>query len=148
MVLIELWLRIMVSLGSLREDNRSYKMATQNWPADVPESPLLDGYTRQRQNSKLRTSVDAGLDKVRNRYRATPINITERYHFTNTEKQDFVTFHDDSCDGGAERFIKKNPETGIDSEYRFTAEPQYEVVGYGSDGAIWNVSLAIEIMPT
>lgn len=122
-------------------------MATQTWPASLPKSPLLEGYSKQRQDTKLRTTVEAGLDKVRNRYRAAPKFITESFHFTNAQKEAFETFHDDTCDGGAERFIRTDPENGVDSEYRFISEPDYNVIGFTADGAVWRVDLNLELMP-
>ncbi len=117
------------------------------WPTDVPESPLLMDYSSVRQSTKLRTTVEAGLDKIRNRYRAAPVSVSETFHFQNTEKESFQTFHDDTCKGGTERFIRENPEDGLDTEYRFVSEPDYQVIGYGNGGAIWRVSLEIEIIP-
>lgn len=119
----------------------------QTWPISLPDSPLLDGYETRRKNSKLRTSVDAGLDKVRNRYRAVPVEVSEAFIMSKSEKEAFQNFHDNTCDGGAERFIRDNPETGISREYRFIDEPAYLVIGHDKTGPIYRVELFLELMP-
>lgn len=122
-------------------------MATPVWPSTLPASPLINGYSVQRKDTKLRTNVDAGLDKVRNRYRAAPKDVTEEFNFHNNNKVAFQNFHDNTCNGGAERFIRVNPENGLTTEYRFKSEPVYNVIGFDQEGPIWNVSLSLEIMP-
>lgn len=121
----------------------------QAWPTAVPDSPLLEGYTSSRDKTKLVSNVDAGLRKFRNRYRAAATNKTETFVFTNAQKVAFENFYNNALDGGAERFIRKNPETGINSEYRFQgeSEPTYEVMGWGKNGATWRVTIQVELMP-
>lgn len=119
-----------------------------NWPSSIPESPLLEGYSSTRNKTKLVSTVDAGLRKYRNRYRAVELLKSETFMFTNSEKQLFENFYENQLNGGADRFVRLNPETNIDSEYRFApTEPTYEVSGWGNDGAMWRVSFELELMP-
>jgi hypothetical protein len=120
----------------------------ENWPDNLPDSPLLDGYAAQRKDTLLRSSVDAGLDKIRNRYRAAPKFKTERFYFTNPQKLIFEDFHENILGGGAERFIRLNPETGLNSEYRFRSEPDYSLNGVDHNGPTWVVSLSLEVLPS
>jgi hypothetical protein len=112
------------------------------WPAIIPSSPLLDGYSSRKKDSRRITSLDAGLDKMRNRFRATPKFVTESFVFTEQQKVFFENFFDNTTDGGAEVFTRVNPETGLVSNYRFRTVPDYVPLGTN-----WRVTFEAEILP-
>lgn len=114
----------------------------ENWPTELPQAPLLDGFTSQRMDSRFVSSVDAGLKKVRNRYRAVPKNVTENLSMSEAQKNIFDNFYENILGGGALRFIREDPETLINVSYRFTSVPTYEF-----NGARYRVSYTAEVLP-
>jgi hypothetical protein len=112
------------------------------WPSTIPSSPLLDGYNSRKMDSRRITTVDAGLVKIRNRYRAVPKMTREVFVFTNEEKKLFETFFDVTCNGGAEVFIRDNPETELNANYRFVSIPEFTPLGTN-----WRVEFEVEALP-
>lgn len=119
----------------------------ENWPATLPQAPLIEGYESEMKDSRFISNVDAGLNKVRNRYRAVPKNVTENYILKNSQKQIFANFYNDTLAGGSSRFIREDPETLVTMSYRMTTVPTYTPIGADKDGIIWRVAFDAEVLP-
>lgn len=109
-----------------------------NWPATLPQSPLLEGFDDTPQNSVLRSEFD-GYTKQRNRYTAVLNNVTERYYMTQAQFTTFVNFYTSTLSNGSEEFIKPDPVLGVDKAYRFVEPYSMERVGLD-----WIVTINLE----
>lgn len=116
-------------------------MAT--WPVTLPQSPLLAGYKEDPVDSRIRSSVDAGAQKVRNRYTANVINVTEQYWLTEAQYNTFIDFYEDTLGNGAESFSKPHPFRIGTKLYRFLS-PYSQM---NSSGNFYQVQLNLEILP-
>lgn len=114
-------------------------MAT--WPATLPQSPLLDGFSDVPQDSVLRSPM-TGLNKQRNRYTAVVSNVTEAYLMTPAQFITFVNFYETTLGNGADDFLKTNPITGITETYRFA-----DVYDMQFNGVQYRVELTLERTP-
>ncbi|AHX01185.1 hypothetical protein M316_0120 [Nitrincola phage 1M3-16] len=113
------------------------------WPETLPQSPLIEGYSRSPVESRLISTVDAGARKIRNRFLAVPENTTEIFMMDAQQLAAFRVFFEDEIKRGAERFIKKDPSDGQEKEYRFRSP-------YSEDPAgpfLTRVTCQLEIMP-
>lgn len=115
-------------------------MAT--YPATLPQSPLVRGYSSKRVPNQLNFETDVGPSKSRRRSTATPIVVTENYVLENSEKLILEEFYEVTLKSGTEAFSKTNPETGNTDLYKFRDSPQFEKVG-----TLWTTSLSLEIQP-
>lgn len=112
-----------------------------DWPATLPQTPLLDGYENRPQNSVLRSEFD-GYTKQRNRFTAALHDVSERYFLTDAQYNTFKTFFDSTLNNGADEFTKQNPETGLDEIYRFV-----EPYNPSRVGLYWIVECNLEKIP-
>lgn len=115
-------------------------MAT--WPASLPQTPLLQSFKDEPQNTVLRSSM-TGLTKQRNRYTAYLSNVTEKYWLTPTQFDTFKTFYHTTLGNGAAEFTKTDPVSDTTRTYRFTG------AGYtmSFNGIDFLVTLTLEKMP-
>lgn len=116
-------------------------MAT--WPETIPQCPTLEGYSETPMDNRLVSNVDAGPRKIRRRFTAVPISVSERYIMNKTEFLAFRDWYRDETKDGSLRFIKKHPIDGLDKEYRFV-----DPYTYNQNGLLYEVILELEIMPT
>jgi hypothetical protein len=117
-------------------------MSVPLWPSELPTSPLVNGYNRSLTDTRLRTSNQSGAEKVRNRYTAAVENIMEPYVLTVEQKEALETFYKSTLKNGALRFVKKEPESGNDREYRFV-----NPLSFVKAGPYYTTTLSLEIMP-
>lgn len=117
-------------------------MSTPEWPSTLPSSPLVAGYNRSLTDTRLRTQNQSGADKMRNRYTAAVENVTEPYVLTVEQKEALETFYKSSLKNGSLRFIKREPESGNDREYRFVSP-----LTFTKAGIYYTITLNLEIMP-
>lgn len=123
-------------------------MSIAEWPSTIPDSPLLEDYNRTTQPSRVISNVGAGANKMRGRFRATPRPVTEVFVMKDSEREIFENFYQNDINGGAERFLKQDPVTGLVKEYRFReSEPEIDNIGYDNNGPVWRILTEMEIMP-
>lgn len=116
-------------------------MATIEWPSSLPQSPLIDGFSDEPQNSVLRSDMD-GLTKQRNRYNAVIHDVRESYWLTPTQFNTFKSFYFDALGNGAEEFLKPDPIEEITAVYRFSGVYEFEF-----NGVNYRVTLPLEKLP-
>lgn len=116
------------------------------WPENVNNSPLLEGYSRSPINSKLVSSVDAGVQKVRQRFTAAPEIIIATFIWTKPEMIAFRDWYNNDIKGGSEEFFTKDPETDITTAFEFVPNftPIYNVIGFAKGGPLYSVQLEIQ----
>lgn len=112
------------------------------WPSGIPQCPTLDTYSETPVDNRLISNVDAGPRKIRRRFTAAPIAVSERYIMTKAEYLAFKSWYENDIQSGSLRFIKKHPIEGVDKEYRFV-----DVYSQNQLGLLYEIILSLEIMP-
>jgi hypothetical protein len=114
-------------------------VATIYWPDNLPKTLLMDGLSAKRNSSVVRTQMDAGPKKARQRYTASTKTFTGRM-LLNAE-QHFILeyFYHNVLADGVLRFNFTDPITLELAEFRFAED--YTV--NAADG-LFEVSVQLE----
>ena len=109
-------------------------MASIVWPPGLPQSPLKDRYAKELPDLVLRSSVDAGLDKVRRRYTAGPVLHEIGLKLTRSQVAILRTFYLDVSAAGTIPFEWRDHETGDAAVFRFVTRPKFKPRAPRQDG--------------
>lgn len=120
-------------------------MASATWPSTLPQAPQQQGYGEQPQARTLRTQMDAGLPKQRQRFTAGTNQHTVRLQLTQAQWETLLDFWDNTLGGGALPFDWQYWHTGANAEYRFVGSepPQRKALG----GDLYEASFTLEELP-
>ena len=115
------------------------------WPASLPDEPLLAGYRETAPATGLRTQMDAGPAKQRNRFTAGVRSFKFTMDVTRAQVETFDSFFKDTLKGGTLAFDWTHPRTLAAVSFRFdaTKPPSYEGVSQQD----WRIPLELEILP-
>ncbi len=115
------------------------------WPATLPDEPLLAGYRERAPKTALRTEMDAGPAKQRNRFTAgvRPFGFT--MDLTRAQVDTLDAFFITTLEGGTLAFDWTHPRTLAAVSFRFVAieTPEYTAVSQQD----WRARLKLEILP-
>jgi hypothetical protein len=95
-------------------------MANIAWPAELPATLLIDGFSKQPQSGVIRTAMDAGPRKARRRYTARTVKFAGKQIFDKDELAIFEEFYRFALADGVLRFNFTDPTTLELGEFRFT----------------------------
>lgn len=112
------------------------------WPSDLPR-PQLDGYQFAPVNAVIRTDMEAGPARQRQRFTAAPIMLSATWHFTAAQFASFRTFFDSTVHRGADWF-SADLDTGsglLTYDTRFTEAYQAKLLS----GGLWEVTSKVEL---
>ena len=115
----------------------------QVWPVTLPAGPLIEGYQETAPNNSIRTQMDVGPAKMRQRATAGVRVYNAVWLFTKAQVADFDTFYNDTLEGGTLAFELADPRTGSTLDFRFTIQPVYQSL---SDN-LWRVTTVMEVLP-
>lgn len=101
----------------------------ETWPAALPSDILSSGFKQQAKSNTIRSTVEAGLDKIRRRYTTPIVDSTVTMVMTFAQHDTLETFFNTTLQGGVLSFGFTDPITSTLSEYRFLIEPSYSSVG-------------------
>lgn len=114
---------------------------TIEWPLSLPQTPLLEGYSDQPQDSVIRSAM-TGLTKQRNRYTAILYDVEESYLMTPAQFNTFILFYESTLGNGAANFLKMHPVSDTTQVYRMTGPYNMEF-----NGVKYRVDLKMERLP-
>jgi hypothetical protein len=97
-------------------------MASIYWPAELPETLLLEGLSAERKSNVIRTAMDAGPRKARRRYTANTKIFTGKLLLDPDQRAALEQFYHTALADGVLRFNFKNPQTLATEEFRFTED--------------------------
>lgn len=117
-------------------------MTDATWPAALPQALLL-GLTETAPNLTIRTQMEAGPAKVRQRFTAAPRPVQGELVLTESQANTLDTFYVTTLAGGALRFGWRHPRTDAAVTYRFTEPPSYQQIG----ALQYRVAMKLEILP-
>ena len=117
-------------------------MAT--WPLTLPTAPDTQGYSETAPDTLVRTSMDAGPPKVRQRFTAGVRPITLSWMLTRDQVNTLDLFYVSTLRGGSLSFDGLvDPRTLAIVNFRFTAPPQYAALS----PEVWRATTQLEIVP-
>lgn len=115
------------------------------WPGTLPDEPLLAGYGERPPATGLRTAMDAGPAKQRNRFTAGVRRFRFTLDVTKAQVAIFDTFFNVTLEGGTLAFDWTDPRTLASVSFRFDATKPPEYIPVSQQR--WDVKLDLEILP-
>jgi hypothetical protein len=94
-------------------------MAALSWPAELPETILLEGLSAKQKSNVIRTEMDAGPQKARRRYTAASKIFTGRMILDSYQRGLLEHFYHQVLGDGVLRFNFTHPQTLAVQEFRF-----------------------------
>lgn len=118
------------------------------WPPGLPDLQP-EGLSVERQNTTLRTQMDAGPEKVRRRFSAAAKTLRIPMMLSGAQLAIFRTFYETTLSEGVTQFQWENPETDATVSFRFLREPVWslETGSASTSTRRWVGSLDLEIIP-
>ena len=112
------------------------------FPATLP-APLIDGYSGTQDQAFIRTDMEAGSQRQRQRFSAANTQMSISWLFTAAQMATFKTFFDTTINRGSDWFTYTLDLGAGDISYdaRFTQPYQFSYV----EGDNWRVSGNIEV---
>lgn len=111
------------------------------WPASLPQSPLMQGYSEITKDTVLRSGMDYGPDKTRNTVTGVITLIKMRMIMTKAQTDTLDTFYHTTLNRvGTVDFT--HPRTGAAITFRFLRPPKYVPAGLK-----YYVDMEIEVLP-
>lgn len=120
-------------------------MATNSWPASLPQYVLQDGFQETFPMGVVRTSMDAGPANQRRRFSAAVMPIAVTMLLDINQRATLLDFWTNTLGMGASRFNWTHPITGAQVEARIIGDKPPTIVS--SDGVHFRASFTVEIMP-
>lgn len=117
-------------------------MAT--WPGTLPTAPEGTGYQEQPPNTSIRSTVDAGPPKVRQRFTAGVRPFTMTWLLSKAQVDQLDVFYVTTLGGGSLSFDGLlHPRKQTAAIFRFVEPPAYAYLGPD----VWRASTKLEILP-
>jgi hypothetical protein len=113
-----------------------------DWPATLPQNFQVQGYQETGADNLLRTSMEVGPDKLRQRTTSNVRTVVGTMWLTPDQYTEFRTFYEVTHKFGSLTFTKDD-QHGVNRTWRFAAPPVYSTVGPEN----WQVRLSLEEMP-
>lgn len=115
------------------------------WPATLPQSPLIQGFSFQSQDNIVRAPVELGPAKQRQRSTREVVTVSCGIFVGSIQRDTFAAFHSNDIAGGALKFSWPgliNLLPTLNTNVSFTAKPKYE-----SSGLLWKVVFELIVLP-
>lgn len=96
-------------------------MAT--WPASLPQSPLVNGFSRQKLQNRRSFEPEGGKSTHILFYSAVPEIMEVSFIMDESQRQTFNTFYENDTLFGTQPFTFKDPQTQNDVTVRFVGDP-------------------------
>jgi len=113
------------------------------WPDTLPASPLLENFQELSPQTAIRTDMDTGPAKVRQRTTAAVGSLLVNYLLSTAETIALDAFYQTTLFGGSGTFDYTHPRTGATLSCRFVDPPSYAPV----NGNYFKVALTLEVLP-
>ena len=113
------------------------------WPITLPTAPLMEGNAETAPNTVIRTSMDVGPPKMRQRSTAGYYTQAYNFHMTKAQLDTLMTFYVTTCAGGATDFEFTHPRLATTQNMRFIAPPSWNKL----TATIYRVAISLEMLP-
>jgi hypothetical protein len=115
----------------------------EDWPAALQECLNESNFSFNKGDSALRSDMDVGPSKVRNRYTTSIDEVQGSINVTTSEYTTFDNFFKNTLANGTKQFYFNHPITQVQTVFRFTGP--YQLVSIG--GTNFRISFSWEILP-
>lgn len=115
-------------------------MTSITWPSALPQVARLDGLSGKRKTNVIRTEMDAGPAKTRQRYSVSIKNFIGSVILNEEQREILETWYKTTLANGALRFVMKDPQTLLTGEFRFVEDYEEDSTGDG----LWTIRLPLE----
>lgn len=105
-------------------------MSNPSYPATLPTAPLI-GFTEEPYSTAIKSEMDAGPAKQRQRYSTSWSRYKMNMILTAAQRATFKTFWQSTCKSGGQAFDWKDPATGDTATFVFVADrpPKFRSIG-------------------
>lgn len=111
------------------------------WPTSLPQSPLIEGFSRQKRQNRRTFEPEAGKSKHILFYTAVPETMDLNFIMDESQRQTFESFYENDVLFGTQTFDFPDPNTGNTITVRFIGEPP----NVESNGPfLYNISFELE----
>lgn len=115
----------------------------ENFPSSLQDKLNQAGFTNNFGETSIRSTVDVGLAKVRNRYTKGIDTFQCTIDLNFDDYTTLETFYKTTLAGGSLTFYYDHPFTEVQTEFRFIAAPSITPIG----GKWFRVSMNWEELP-
>lgn len=115
----------------------------ESFPSELQQLLNENGFTQTLGDTSIRSDVDTGLDKVRQRYTKAIDKFACTIDLERDDYSTLITFYKTTLSGGTKTFNYDHPITGLESEFRFVSPPSMQPIG----GTWFKVNMQWEEMP-
>ena len=119
-----------------------------SWPGTLPQTVLATA-VRTRQSGRVRSSMDSGPAKQRQRFSATTKNYDAEIIVTGAQLTTFNTFYETTLGNGTDSFTWTDPFSGASETLRFRDELEETLLkpdGTAND-RLFSITLPLEVLP-
>lgn len=114
------------------------------WPLTLPTAPEGSGYQEVSPTTTIRTPMESGPPKVRQRVTAGVRPFTMSWLLTKAQVATLDTFYVTTLKGGSLSFDGlAHPRTQAAAVFRFVDQPTYSYLGPD----VWRVHCKMEVLP-
>ena len=112
-------------------------------PTALPSYPLMNSLQETMPDVTLRTEMDQGPAKVRQRFTAGVATLQCELMMQSAQVDRLDTFYNLDLGGGVAKFTWAHPRSGVSKVFRFVSPPKYSQSAKGA----YKVALNLEILP-
>ena len=94
------------------------------WPLALPQRPGVGGYQERFSETALRTPMEAGAAKARQRFTVAPREIEVSFRMTAAQVAVMRVFYEETLGGGTLPFDWIHPRSVGSSSFRFVEAPR------------------------
>jgi hypothetical protein len=113
------------------------------WPNTLPAAALLENFHESAPETIIRTDMDTGPAKIRQRSTAGMRSLSLHYLLSASQVATLESFYLTTLAGGSLSFTFTHPRTVATVSCRFVRPPEYG----DNNGSYFKVALELEIMP-
>lgn len=93
------------------------------WPETLPSAPLVEHYQENFPDTVIRSKMEQGPAKTRQRTTAGVAELTVNYLLSRTQVAALEGFFAETTSGGSQSFIFRHPRREVDVVARFRKPP-------------------------
>ena len=113
------------------------------WPGTLPSAPLLENFQELLPDTAIRTDMDTGPVKLRQRTTAGVGSLMVSYLLSAAQTATLDAFYETTLAGGSTAFDYTHPRTNATVSCRFVSPPEYTP----ANGTYYKVTLMLEVLP-
>lgn len=117
------------------------------WPTDLPQYPLVSGFSIQPKQNVISFGTEVGPGKIRRRSTARIVSMPFSMYLNADQLQTFIAFFNDDLEDGALPFTLSDPVTyGLASFRVAPGDPPYTAAAI-DNGQTWLVTMQMQRLP-